>query len=128
MSDDGVFRPFLSVQYDRTFLHQFADLQDQNYRPATNPLGEIIGKKRKAVQFAEPSTAGTSSNVTGMSGKETKMKFGDPQRQKKEEEVKKPTVISPVGLIEFEDNNPSRINGNKPGHKLKELLAKSFLQ
>ena len=128
MSDDGVFRPFLSVCHTTPFLHQFADLQDHSYRPVVNPLTEIIGKKRKAVQFAEPSTVGTERNVTGMTGKELKMKFGDPQRQKKEEEEEKPTVIFPAELMEFEDSNPSRLKGNKPGHKLKELLAKAFLQ
>ena len=127
MSDDGIFRPFLSIFQPPQIVHKFADLQDQSYRPVENPLSEIIGKKRKAVQFAQPSSVGTERNVVGMTGKEQKMKFGDPLRQKKEHE-EKPSVIFPSDLMEFEDNNPSRTKGNKPGHKLKELLAKSFTQ
>ena len=127
MNDDGIFRPFLSIFQPTQVIHKFADLQDHSYRPVENPLGDIIGKKRKAVQFAQPSSAGTERNVVGMTGKEQKMKFGDPQRQKKESE-ERPTVIYPGDLMEFEDSNPSRIKGNKPGHKLKELLAKAFPQ
>ncbi len=125
MSDDGVFRPFLSVFQPVQFVHKFADLQDPSYRPVENPLGGIIGKKRKAVMFAQPEGIGTERNVTGMTGKEQKMKFGDPNRQRKESE-EKPAMISPSEMMEFEDENPSRVKGNKPGHKLKELLAKSF--
>ena len=127
MSDDGVFRPFLSIFQPSQIIHKFADLQDHSYRPVVNPLGEIIGKKRKAVMFAQQEGTGPERNVTGMTGKEQKMKFGDPNRQRKESE-EKPAVISPHELVEFEDSNPSRIKGNKPGHKLKELLAKSFTQ
>ncbi len=126
MSDDGIFRPFLSIFQPPQIVHKFGDLQDHSYRPVENPLGEIIGKKRKAVLFAQPESTGSERNVTGMTGKEQKMKFGDPNRQKKESE-ERPTLISPGELMEFEDSNPSRIKGNKPGHKLKELLAKSFL-
>jgi hypothetical protein len=125
MSDDGIFRPFLSVFQPGQFVNKFAELQDHDYRPVENPLSGILGKKRKAVTYAQQEGAGPERNVVGMTGKEQKMKFGDPNRQKKESE-ERPSVVSPGELMDYEESNPSRVKGNKPGHKLKELLAKTF--
>jgi hypothetical protein len=129
--DDVPFRPFLALdgKYP-TVLTKYSELPDPDYRPVTTELGELMGKKRKAVQFLTPQayeSVGSSENMISMTSKDFRGVFGDPKKQEKETK-KKPTIITPGNLMDFEDEYPSRAKGNKPGHKLKELLEKALQQ